>query len=111
MIRVLLSLLTMTGMPRLIMRLMMDSRVPFGLKLLIPAAIVYIIVPWDLDFLGLLGRIDDLLVLIVSGILFLLLAPRDVLMEASGRPGDAEGRYKPEDGTTVIDGESRKIDE
>ena len=111
MIRVLLSLLTMTGIPRLIMRLMMDSRVPFGLKLLIPAAIVYIIVPWDLDFLGLLGRIDDLLVLIISGVLFLLLAPRDVLMEASGRPVDAEGRYKPEDGTTVIDGESRKIDE
>lgn len=111
MIRVLLSLLTMTGIPRLIMRLMMDSRVPFGLKLLIPAAIVYIIVPWDLDFLGLLGRIDDLLVLIISGVLFLLLAPRDVLMEASGRPVDAEGRYKPEDGTTVIDGKSRKIDE
>ena len=111
MIRVLMSLLTMTGIPRLIMRLMMDSRVPFGLKLLIPAAIVYTIVPWDLDFLGILGRIDDLLVLIISGILFLLLAPRDVLMEASGRPADAEGRYKPKDGTTVIDGESRRLDE
>ena len=111
MIRVLFSLLWMTGIPRLIMRLMMDSRVPFGLKLLIPAAIVYTIVPWDLDFLGILGRIDDLLVLITSGILFLLLAPRDVLMEASGRPGDAEGRYKPKDGARVIDGESRKLDE
>ena len=111
MIRVLFSLLSMTGIPRLIMRLMMDSRVPFGLKLLIPAAIVYTIVPWDFDFLGILGRIDDLLVLITSGILFLLLAPRDVLMEASGRPGDAEGRYKPKDGTRVIDGESRKLDE
>ena len=111
MIRVLFSLLSMTGIPRLIMRLMMDSRVPFGLKLLIPAAIVYTIVPWDFDFLGILGRIDDLLVLITSGILFLLLAPRDVLMEASGRPGDAEGRYKPKDGARVIDGESRKLDE
>ena len=111
MIRVLFSLLSMTGLPRLIMRLMLDSRVPFGLKLLIPAAIVYTIVPWDFDFLGILGRIDDLLVLVASGILFLLLAPRDVLMEASGRPGDADGRYKPEDGSTVIDGESRKLDE
>ncbi|MCY4652010.1 MAG: hypothetical protein OXC95_02465 [Dehalococcoidia bacterium] len=111
MIRVLFSLLSMTGLPRLIMRLMLDSRVPFGLKLLIPAAIVYTIVPWDFDFLGILGRIDDLLVLVASGILFLLLAPRDVLMEASGRPGDAEGRYKPEDGSTVIDGEYRKLDE
>lgn len=111
MIRVLFSLLSMTGIPRLIMRLMMDSRVPFGLKLLIPAAIVYTIVPWDLDFLGILGRIDDLLVLIASGILFLLLAPRDVLMEASGRPVDSEGRYKPKDGSKVIDGEYRKLDE
>ena len=111
MIRVLFSLLTMTGIPRLIMRLMMDSRVPFRLKLLIPAAIVYTIVPYDLDFLGLWGRIDDVLVLIISGLLFILLAPRDVLMEVSGRPGDAEGRYKPKDGTTVIDGEYRKLDD
>lgn len=111
MIRVLLTLLTMTGIPRLIMRLMMDSRVPFRLKLLIPAAIVYTIVPFDLDFLGLWGRIDDLLVLLISGLLFILLAPRDVLMEAAGRPGDAEGRYKPKDGTKVIDGESRRLDD
>lgn len=111
MIRVLLSLLSMTGIPRLIMRLMMDSRVPFRLKLLIPAAIIYTIVPLDFDFLGLWGRIDDVLALIISGLLFILLAPRDVLMEAAGRPGEADGRYKPKDGTTVIDGESRKLDE
>ena len=111
MIRLLLTMLSMTGIPRLIMRLMMDSRVPFRLKLLIPAAIVYLILPFDLDFLGLLGRIDDLLVLLGSGLLFILLAPRDVLMEMSGRPGEAEGRYKPKDGTTVIDGESRRLDD
>ncbi len=111
MIRVLLTLLTMTGIPRLIMRLMMDSRVPFRLKLLIPAAIIYVIVPFDLDFLGLWGRIDDLLVLLISGLMFILLAPRDVLMEVAGRSGDAKGRHKPKDGTTVIDGESRKLDE
>ena len=109
--RLLLSLLTMTGIPRLIMRLMMDSRVPFRLKLLIPAAIVYTIVPLDLDFLGLWGRIDDLLVLIISGLLFILLSPRDVLMEVAGRPGEAEGRYKPKDDATVIDGESRRLDD
>ncbi len=109
--RLLLSLLSMTGIPRLIMRLMMDSRVPFRLKLLIPAAIVYTIVPLDLDFLGLWGRIDDLLVLIISGLLFILLSPRDVLMEVAGRQGDSKGRYKPEDGATVIDGESRRLDD
>ena len=111
MIRALFTLLSMTGLPRLIMRLMMDSRVPFRLKLLIPAAIVYAIVPLDLDFLGIWGRIDDVVVLILSGLMFILLVPRDVLMEAAGRSPDAEGRYKPEDGTTVIDGESRKLDD
>ena len=109
--QILLSLLSMTGIPRLIMRLMTDSRVPFRLKLLIPAAIVYTIIPLDLDFLGLWGRIDDLLVLIISVILFILLAPRDVLMEVSGRPQDANRSYKPKDDTTVIDGEYRKLDE
>ena len=111
MIRALLTMLTMTGIPRLIMRLMMDSRVPFRLKLLIPAAIVYTIVPYDLDFLGLWGRIDDLLVLIISGLMFILLVPRDILMEAAGRPADPKGRYKPKDGTTVIEGEYRKLDD
>ncbi len=111
MIRGLLTLLSMTGIPRLVMRLMMDSRVPFRLKLLIPAAIVYTIIPLDLDFLGLWGRIDDLLALLMSVLMFILLAPRDVLMEVAGRSGDSQGRYKPEDGTTVIDGEYRKLDD
>ena len=111
MIRALLTMLTMTGIPRLIMRLMMDSRVPFRLKLLIPAAIVYTIVPYDLDFLGLWGRIDVLLVLLISGLMFILLVPRDILMEAAGRPGDSKGRHKPKDGTTVIEGEYRKLDD
>ena len=48
MLRGLWTLLSMTGIPRLIFRLMLDSRVPFRLKLLLPAAIAYIISPIDL---------------------------------------------------------------
>ena len=46
MLRGLWVLLSMTGIPRLIVRLMLDSRVPFRLKLLLPAAILYIIIPF-----------------------------------------------------------------
>ncbi len=111
MLRGVWTLLSMTGIPRLIFRLMMDRRVPFGLKLLLPAAFVYIIVPWDFDFIPIFGRLDDLVVLIAAGLAFLLLAPRDVVMEASGSPRKAESDHSPDKDTTVIEGEYRKLDE
>ena len=106
-------LLSMTGIPRLIFRLMLDGRVPFRLKLLLPAALAYIILPFDLvpDFIPALGRIDDLLALVLAGLLFILLAPRHVLMETAGSRQNEEGRHKPEDGKTVIDGKYRKLDD
>ena len=94
MLRGLFYLLSMTGIPRLIFRLMLDGRVPFRLKLLLPAAIAYIILPFDLvpDFIPWgLGRFDDLLVLVVAGLMFMLMAPREVLMEASGSPQQDDG--------------------
>ena len=114
MVRGLLTLLSMTQIPSIIFRLMMDSRVPFRLKLLLPAALVYVIMPIDLlpdFFFPLLGRVDDLLALVIAGLLFMLLAPRDSLMEAAGRQPDERGRHKPEAGTTVIEGEYRKLDD
>ena len=113
MLRGLWTLLSMTGIPRLIFRLMLDSRVPVRLKLLLPAAIAYIISPLDLapDFIPLLGRIDDVLALVVAGLMFILLTPREVLMDVSGVPGYSGASRKPDDGSTVIDGESRRLDE
>ncbi len=117
MLRGLFALLSMTSIPRLIVRLTLDRRVPFRLKLLIPAAILYVLSPIDLvpDFflqpLLLFGRLDDVLALVAAGALFLLLAPRDVLMEAAGHPqADGESRRRAE-GATVIEGESRRLDE
>ena len=113
MLRGVFSLLSMTGIPRLILRLMLDRRVPFRLKLLLPAAVAYIISPIDLapDFIPVLGRVDDLLALLLAGLLFILLAPRDVLMEVAGSPGHQGGRRNPSDGGAVIDGEYRRLDE
>ena len=114
MVRGILTLLSMTGIPRLIVRLMMDRRVPFRLKLLLPAAVAYIISPIDVvpDFLPFLGRIDDLLALAVAGLLLILLAPRDVLMELAG--GSRARRDSSADagsGATIIEGEYRTLDD
>ncbi len=113
MVRGIWTLLSMTGIPRLILRLMLDRRVPFRLKLLLPAAVAYVISPIDVvpDFLAFLGRIDDLIALIAAGLLLILLAPRDVLMEVAGSPAYQGGSRKPNDGSTVIEGEYRKLDE
>ena len=115
MVRGILTLLSMTGIPRLIMRLMMDGRVPLWLKIVPTAfAAIYIISPIDIvpDFLPFLGRIDDLLALAVAGLLLILLAPRDVLMELAG--GSRARRDSSADtgsGATIIEGEYRTLDD
>ena len=115
MVRGILTLLSMTGIPRLIMRLMMDRRVPLWLKL-VPTALagIYIISPIDVvpDFLPFLGRIDDLLALAAAGLLLILLAPRDVLMElAGGAPARRDSDANGGSGATIIEGEYRSLDD
>jgi uncharacterized membrane protein YkvA (DUF1232 family) len=114
MLRGLWYLLSMTGIPRLIFRLMLDRRVPFRLKLLLPAAIAYIILPFDLvpDFIPWgLGRFDDLLALVGAGLLFMLLTPREVLMDVSGSPQQDGTRHDAGKGKKVIDGEFWRLDD
>ena len=117
MVRGIFALISMTGIPRLIMRLMMDKRVPFWQKLFLPLAALYIISPWDIvpDFLLFLGRIDDVIALVAAGLAMLLLAPRDVLMELAGSPasrGAGGGANGPaSNGKKTIDGEYRVLDE
>ena len=102
--RLLLTILQMTGVPRLVFRLMIDRRVPMRLKLILPAALVYLISPFDLvrDMVPVLGRIDDVLVLVAALALFLGTAPKHLASEHGGRPG-ADGE--------VIDGSYRFIDD
>lgn len=113
MLRGVFYLLNMTGVPRLVYRLMMDRRVPLRVKLILPAALVYLISPFDLvhDIVPVLGRIDDVLVLILSLAFFLGTAPRDIVMEhlRGSRSGDAtsssDEKRKP-----VIEGEYHVVD-
>ena len=114
MLRGLFYLLSMTGIPRILFRLMVDGRVPLRLKLLLPAAIAYIILPFDLvpDFIPWgIGRLDDVLVLVLAGLLLMLLAPREVLMEISGSPQQEGTRHDAGKGKRVIDGDYRRLDD
>ena len=50
------------GAARLVFALMRDRRVPLAAKLILPAAVVYVVLPIDIlpDIIPVLGQIDDL---------------------------------------------------
>ena len=108
-------ILNMTGIPRLVLRLVLDPRVPLRTKLLLPAAVAYLILPFDFfpDFIvpG-LGHVDDVLVLLISVVLFLLMAPKEIVWEhlRSGRP---DGKKPGDDASDppVIEGSYEIVDE
>ncbi len=105
----LLLMLARSGIGRLILRLMMDRRVPVWSKLIIPGGIIYMISPFDIipDFLIGLGWLDDIFAIIATTTLFLLSIPSDILREHLGG-----GRASPPgSGGNVIDGSSRVVDD
>lgn len=105
--------LVRTGLLRVVGGLMLDKRVPIKAKLIVPAAIIYLISPFDLipDFIPFSGWIDDILVLVTSVALFLGTVPKDVILEHLGRgprrPPD--GGQKP--GSNVVEGKYRILDD
>ena len=105
-------LLLRSGIPRLILRLMLDRRVPLRVKAIIPIAIAYLVMPFDIipDILPIAGQLDDMLAIVVSLIFFLGLAPKDVVMEhirGQGYGGNSDNRP----GGKIIDGSYRVVDE
>ncbi len=82
-----IRLVSFTGLPRLILKLVMDGRVPVLTKLILPAAVVYFVSPIDLfpDVLFPFGRLDDLLALVAAPLLFIALSPRAIVMKHMGR--------------------------
>ncbi len=115
MARLALMLLNMTGIPRLVFRLFLDRRVPIRTKLIPVAALIYLISPFDIvhDMIPALGRIDDLVAIVLGILLFLVAAPHDVVVEhIRGRPPDDEDPGgKPDSDGAVIDGRYRYVDE
>ena len=115
MFRGVLYLLNMTGLPRLVIRLMMDRRVPLRVKLILPAALVYLISPFDVvhDIVPIFGRLDDVLVLIFSLVFFLGTAPREIVLEhiRGPRSGDTSSDSDKKQRGSVIEGEYEVLDE
>ena len=79
-------------------RLLLSRRTPLGLKLLLPLALVYALVPLDLvpDVVPLAGWADDIGVLLAAWWLLVQRGRRQVAEERSpqGRPRVVEGRYR-----------------
>ncbi len=115
--RALLMLLSWSGIPRLLGRLLRDSRVPLRAKLLVVGTAVYILSPFDLvpDIIPLHGWIDDVLALLLSSVMFLGMVPGEVMWEHlrglnSPTPPNSGGD-KPDRGGDVIDGDYRRVDD
>ena len=70
---------------RLEWRLFWDGRVPLLLKLAMPVSLSYLAWPLDLirDFSGvpLVGRVDDFIILALASIIFVRLAPPQIVRE------------------------------
>ena len=83
----LLLMLARSGIGRLILRLMLDRRVPIWSKLIIPGGIIYMLSPFDIipDFLIGLGWLDDIVAIVATTILFLLVDSERHLARASVR--------------------------
>jgi uncharacterized membrane protein YkvA (DUF1232 family) len=118
-LRALYQLLSMTGIPRLVFKLVMDRQVPLWTKLILVAGLAYLISPIDLlpdRMVPVFGRLDDLLAIVLSIALFLVIAPREVVAEhiRGGRPGPDGGRSVDGDsrsGANVVDGSYRYLDD
>lgn len=100
-------MLARSGIGRLIMRLMLDRRVPVWSKLIIPAGVIYLISPFDIipDFLIGLGWIDDIFAIVATVILFLLSIPSYILREHLG----GRSAQPPGNDDNIIDGSARIV--
>ena len=95
----------MTRIPFLLLKLLMDKRVPIKLKIVPLLAIVYTFLPTDLipDFFPIIGWIDDLLILIISVTVFLGLGSFSIV--SKGNTKSPETKHN-----EVITGQYRVVD-
>ena len=96
----------MTRFPVLLLKLLMDRRVPLKLKIIPLAAILYAVLPTDLipDFLPFLGWLDDIVILIISALVFLGLGSFSVVAKTNTK----ETKSSPSE---IINGKYRVVDD
>lgn len=97
---------------QLVWRLMLDSRVPNWNKVVVPAALLYILSPIDLlpDLILGLGQVDDIGILMLSVRLFIDLCPPHVVEEHRRALGARNSRPDTP-GDETIEGTYRVMDE
>lgn len=95
---------------RLVWRLLRDPRVPRWSKLIVPAAVVYVLSPIDLlpDLILGLGQVDDLVILFMSVSFFIQACPRYVVEEHRRALGELVASAD-ESGEDVIEGSYRVV--
>ncbi len=81
------GLWALLGRVRLALALLTDDRVPVATKLVLPAALLYLLSPVDVlpDLFPLLGQVDDLGIVILALLAFIRLCPRAVVAEHEAR--------------------------
>jgi len=97
---------------RLVWRLLNDSRVSAFPKLIIPAALVYVISPIDAlpDMILGLGQLDDIGVIMLSIAMFIEFCPRPIVQEHR-HALDADTSAPASDNENVIDGSYHVLDD
>ena len=88
MIKGILLLLKSPRLLLLIPSLIFNKQVPLKLKVFFILAVIYLLSPIDVlpDILPILGRIDDLLILLISVTTLLGMVPENVLNRSQGKP-------------------------
>ena len=96
---------------QLVWRLLNDARVPGLSKLIIPAAILYVLSPIDLvpDLMLGLGQLDDIGIMTLAVALFVELCPRPIVEEH--RRAIAAERASTAADDNVIEGSYRQVPE
>ena len=97
---------------RLVARLFLDPRVPFFLKLVPCASLIYVVMPIDVipDVIPVLGQLDDLGVVILAVEAFIMMCPQHVVAEhlAAIEAGGGQAT-RPADKDNVVDGEWHSV--
>ena len=96
----------------LVWRLTFDRRVNIILRALVPLALAYVVLPFDLirDTIPLIGRVDDIIILGLAVLFLVKLAPPHVVDEHLGRAAPSD-RPEDKDPSQVVDGRARFIDD
>ena len=107
MIKGILLLLKSPRLLLLIPSLLFNKQVPLKIKAFFILAVIYLLSPIDFlpDILPILGRIADLLILLVSITTLLGMTPENLLSRSQGKPKKEDGRGR------VIDADYKFTDD